>query len=308
MEAANKKHGKPAKLIIRNPGRPAKPERPQCFTAEGNLGLARYLARAYAEMGGRKLAGPVEDSEEYGDAMFGLIEASRRFDPTRQYTNAKGEVKNIRFATYATYWIRRFIQEGQVQRGLLFMKGRRMKYQEVMFTDIDHLVGGGDENAAYIDELIAVVMGEDLDEPEVETPMQRIWLLLERIQERRRRVVFKRHVLGLSLQVVGDQERPTISKERIRQLETRGIEDLQAHIALKPPGGWSLSKQLHNCQLRAAEYLLLYGDTRAKALGREIVAADKINDVLRHPWFLRKRGVVSLEPDGILMAAPGEAS
>jgi RNA polymerase sigma factor (sigma-70 family) len=64
-----------------------------------HLGLARYWAFKYGA------TVPVEDSEQYANALLGLAKAAARYDPSRSS-----------FCTYATWWIRQCIQNHRVVR------------------------------------------------------------------------------------------------------------------------------------------------------------------------------------------------
>ncbi|MCC0003312.1 MAG: RNA polymerase factor sigma-32 [Methylobacteriaceae bacterium] len=209
---------------------------------------------------------PIADVIQEGHV--GLLEAAARFDPDRE----------VRFSTYATWWIRASIQD-YILRNWSIVRGGTSSTQKALFFNLRRLraqlaMSGDDNRAALFDRIGKAVgassadvelmnarfSGPDVslngpvngDDPSdsaergdflVDTrPLQdetvgeeidaqrRSALLhdaLGHLSERELRIVRERrlHEEGATLEALGAEL--GISKERVRQIETRALEKLR---------------------------------------------------------------------------------
>lgn len=209
------------------------------------------------------------------EGHVGLLEAAARFEPERE----------VRFSTYATWWIRASIQDyilrnWSIVRGgtssaqkALFFNLRRLRarlaqngellsnqhvYEEistalgVSVADVavmDSRLSGydtslnspvSDENGAVdrMDFLVSdgplpdEIVGETID---VERRARWLTLALEVLNERERRIIQQRRLQeeGATLESLGVQL--GISKERVRQIESRAMEKLRCALVKVNP-------------------------------------------------------------------------
>lgn len=209
------------------------------------------------------------------EGHIGLLEAAARFDPHRE----------IRFSTYATWWIRASIQDfvlrnwsivrggtSSTQKALFFNlrrlrarlnRGTERRSEEAVLGEIAEAVGVGIEdvrlmnarltapdsslNAPMSDEEGAserqdfIVSSEPTPDEIVMTTidgdrrlhwLQRALLVLS---ERELEIVRDRRLEDevVTLEAIG--QRLGISKERVRQIETRAIEKLKAALIAEHP-------------------------------------------------------------------------
>lgn len=209
---------------------------------------------------------PVADLVQEGHV--GLLEAAARFEPER----------DVRFSTYATWWIRASMQDyilrnWSIVRGgtsstqkALFFNLRRLRarlaqgsetlsnlgvYEEistalgVSAADVemmDSRLSGSDRslNAPVVDDGTGATERMDFlvcDDPlpdevvggTIDAERRRQWLstALKSLNERELRIIRERRLdeEGATLETLG--ERLGISKERVRQIETRALEKLR---------------------------------------------------------------------------------
>lgn len=176
--------------------------------AEDHLGLVRKLAYNFLCMRYGPTACsrcPIEDTEEYADGCTGLMHAVKKYKPELGW----------KLATYAAHWINRDIRDGWYLRGFRQIEGRTPKCQERLFTD---LTSAADED--QIDQRIAVE--PNVEEPCLDTPGERMEVFMACLDWRAKRIVFK-HTMGKTLAEIGDEEKPPITRERVRQLLKRAI-------------------------------------------------------------------------------------
>jgi RNA polymerase sigma-32 factor len=211
------------------------------------------------------------------EGHVGLLEAASRFEPER----------DVRFSTYATWWIRASMQDyilrnWSIVRGgtssaqkALFFNLRRLRarlaqgsetlsnrgiYQQISVAlgvseadvaTMDSRLSGPDAslNAPVVDDgsgssermdflqsndpLPDEIVGETIDDER-----RRQWLsnALDALNERELRIIRERRLTddGATLETLGD--RLGISKERVRQIETRALEKLKVALLREHPG------------------------------------------------------------------------
>lgn len=216
------------------------------------------------------------------EGHIGLLEAAARFEPSRE----------VRFSTYATWWIRASMQD-YVLRNWSIVRGGTSSAQKALFFNLRRLrarLAQGDrqltsqamheEIAAALGVSIADVQtmdarlsgsdtslqapvggadsdgGERLDFLASDAPLPdeqvsdmidgeraRIWLrdAMGALTEREMRIIRARRLSeeGATLEELGLDL--GISKERVRQIETRALEKLRAALAAKAPALTSMA-------------------------------------------------------------------
>jgi RNA polymerase sigma-32 factor len=213
------------------------------------------------------------------EGHVGLLEAAARFEPGR----------DVRFSTYATWWIRAAMQNyilhnwsivrggtSSAQKALFFNLRRiRAKLAQssdspadsdafghiaevlgVSFSDVaamDARLSGsdlslnaplGDGESSVPQERMAMLV-DDKPRPDeavslaIDTRRRKAWLkeALTALSERERRILSERRLAeeGATLEALGD--RMGISKERVRQIESRAMEKLRAALTRRHPEG-----------------------------------------------------------------------
>jgi len=185
---------------------------------EGNLRFVVSYAKRY-----RHLNVPFLDLIHEGN--LGLMEAARRFDPTR----------NVKFITYAVWWIRQAIAHALSMQTRAFSLPDKL-WQTGTGVDVslsDRVgVGRGKEDAGpELSELL-----EQEGEPLIEDALlqqsvaTRVRGALEELDAREREIVELRYGLDRdgdvrTLQEVG--ELLNLSRERVRQIESEAKEKLR---------------------------------------------------------------------------------
>lgn len=216
------------------------------------------------------------------EGHIGLLEAAARFEPSRE----------VRFSTYATWWIRASMQD-YVLRNWSIVRGGTSSAQKALFFNLRRLrarLAQGDrqltsqamheEIAAALGVSIADVQtmdarlsgsdtslqapvggadsdgGERLDFLASDAPLPdeqvsdmidgeraRLWLrdAMGALTEREMRIIRARRLSeeGATLEELGLDL--GISKERVRQIETRALEKLRAALATKAPALTSMA-------------------------------------------------------------------
>lgn len=185
-------------------------------------------------------------------ACFGLIEAAKRYDPER----------DIRFGTYASYWIRCFINnalqdnrgELRVPRHAQFQLSRLRKAERshgellIDSEEVRSILGitkGQQQwmvsaNAAFSASAmkINVMDGENEDQDntvdrapdacerlEDEEASERLHAAINRLPARQQDIIRRRFFGGETLKVIGDTV--GITRERVRQIEEEAIAKLR---------------------------------------------------------------------------------
>ena len=184
---------------------------------EDHLGLCRIQAHKWIRGRGERLSCPIEDTEEYGDALEGLCRAAKTFDPS----------KGCAFSTWASIWIIQKIRRKFQQR-----KKMKMMLLSELQTRCDGALAGqfsGSRRDPIVENLC-----KDLrqDEPELLTPFERIWQTLVPLNRRQRRLVFLHYVMGLTFREIGRTEKVVF--QRVQQITRGALEFLKLRYQQTP--------------------------------------------------------------------------
>lgn len=222
---------------------------------------------------------PMSDLIQEGHV--GLLEAAARFEPERE----------VRFSTYATWWIRASIQD-HILRNWSIVRGGTSSNQKALFFNLRRLrarLGGGPsplpehemhrqiaqalgvsvDDVARMDARLSgpdsslnapVMEGEGTaerqdflvsDEPlpdetvgeaiDREKRTERLYAALDVLNPRELKIVRERRLKeeGATLESLG--QTLGISKERVRQIESRALEKLRAALLAGEPGAGALT-------------------------------------------------------------------
>ncbi|MCP1200184.1 RNA polymerase factor sigma-32 [Notoacmeibacter sp. MSK16QG-6] len=217
---------------------------------------------------------PMSDLIQEGHV--GLLEAAARFEPERE----------VRFSTYATWWIRASIQDyilrnwsivrggtSSAQKSLFFnlrrlraklSQGGEMLSSAVMYKEISSALGVSESDVALMDSRLSgpdsslnapmvadsdgsadrqdfLVSDDPLPDEVVGTSIDESrrtdWLrtALSVLNERELRIINERRLCddGATLEALGDKL--GISKERVRQIESRAMEKLRGALMKDHP-------------------------------------------------------------------------
>ena len=116
---------------------------------QSNLGLVHAVARQFHNRPSHK---DVTLDELIQEGSLGLIRAAELFDPT----------KNLRFSTYATIWIKGFLQNQRLGQFVVLPNAEKKMWGQIRATvrDLEKEEGGGGENKMEItSQIIADKLG-----------------------------------------------------------------------------------------------------------------------------------------------------
>ena len=162
---------------------------------------------------------PIADLISEGN--LGLIKAIHKFDPKR----------NVKFISYAVWWVRNSIQE--------FIKKRQ---SSIMFEkNEDSLINPSNENKLKDIEDDYSTMGEFIESNEEDegtrelhmAQKETIEMLLSKLSKRERLIIEKYYGINgpeKNLEEIGNEL--GLTKERIRQIKFSGINKLRSEILL----------------------------------------------------------------------------
>jgi RNA polymerase primary sigma factor len=156
------------------------------------------------------IVGTIHYEDCLQECSFGLMKASRRFDPSRGYA----------FSTYATWWIRHSVTDYLNATGLTSRKPDvcrgAIRLDAMDVADSSEIVAiDGDE--AEVDGYL-----------ELESHLARLRVAMDRLPPRSRFILRGRFGIGGergTLQEIGEQI--GVTKERIRQIERQSIKALK---------------------------------------------------------------------------------
>jgi RNA polymerase primary sigma factor len=191
---------------------------------EANLRFVVSYAKRYRRLG-------VSFLDLIHQGNLGLIEAARRFDPSR----------NVKFITYAVWWVRESMTH------VLADQTRAFSFPPKLFSALYRVPGGG-ADVSLSDPVgggarpreLGDLLPQDGVTPIEEAMIRQadrdaITAALADLDGREREVVRLRFGLGddrpRTLQAIGDQLR--LSRERVRQIETRAKEKLRRSASLR---------------------------------------------------------------------------
>ena len=238
--------------------------------------IAMAHMRLVVSMAGKFRHFGLSMSDLVQEGYVGLLEAAARFEPDR----------DVRFSTYATWWIRASMQD-YILRNWSIVRGGTSSAQKALFFNLRRLrakLARGDTQltAQAIHEEIAAALGVSLadvqtmdarlsandtslqsptisgdadsgerldmlasDEPlpdeqvsmVIDTERRRVWLkeALGHLNEREMRIIQARRLVdeGATLEELGADL--GISKERVRQIESRALEKLRNALVTADP-------------------------------------------------------------------------
>ncbi|MBD8891714.1 RNA polymerase factor sigma-32 [Roseibium litorale] len=210
------------------------------------------------------------------EGHVGLLEAAARFDPERE----------VRFSTYATWWIRAQIQD-HILRNWSIVRGGTSSAQKALFFNLRRLraklsgsgqtltdselhrkiadaigvkvadvalmnarlsgpdaslnapVSDGDETSADRQDFLVceAPLPDEIVSENIDAERRKIWLrnALRVLNDRELRIVKERRLTdeGATLESLG--QTLGISKERVRQIESRAMEKLKAVLVERQP-------------------------------------------------------------------------
>ncbi len=156
-----------------------------------HLGMLYQLAIKY---GANK---PIEDSWQYSDGMLGLLRAAREWTPTR----------DVKFSTLAWKYIEYAIWNNRTRRD----GGARRAIRSAMpFSQL------GDEEF----DLGTIISDKSNSSLELNE-------FLSKLDKRTARLVRRAYLEQYTLMEAGAMEEPPITRERVRQLVSKGIKKMQ---------------------------------------------------------------------------------
>ena len=174
------------------------------------------------------------------EGHVGLLEAAVRFEPERQ----------VRFSTYAAWWIRAAMQDF-ILRNWSIVRGGTSSAQKALFFNLRRLRAGlarerGDAPLPGEDGGMAGMMdflGSDEPLPDevvgkaIDDERRTRWLskALSTLNTRELRIIRERRLSedGMTLEALGATL--GISKERVRQIESRALEKLRVELTRMNP-------------------------------------------------------------------------
>ena len=193
--------------------------------AEAHMRLVIALAVKFRHYGL-----PVADLIQEGHV--GLLEAAARFDPERE----------VRFSTYATWWIRASMQD-YILRNWSIVRGGTSSTQKALFFNLRRLRAklsvGGEPTSTPSDRMDFLVDGQPLPDEavglEIDTLRRVEWLkeAMTKLSAREHNILCERRLSEDTVTLEALGARLGISKERVRQIENRAMEKLRAALAFR---------------------------------------------------------------------------
>jgi RNA polymerase primary sigma factor len=191
---------------------------------EANLRFVVSFAKRYRGFG-------VSFLDLIHEGNLGLIEAARRFDPSR----------NVKFITYAVWWVR------EAMMHVLAEQTRAFSFPPKLFSTLRHgsddvslsdpvASGGRDRKPRDLSEVIAQDQVPAVEDEMIhQSDLDELASALGDLDRKEREVVRLRYGLEddepRTLQEIGD--RLHLSRERVRQIESRAKEKLRRSAKLR---------------------------------------------------------------------------
>jgi RNA polymerase primary sigma factor len=191
---------------------------------EANLRFVVSYARRYRGLG-------VSWLDLIHEGNLGLMEAARRFDPSR----------NVKFITYAVWWIR------EAMMHVLADQTRAFSFPPKLFATLHHqiadvslndpLSGRDDRPGGELADVLALDLVPPIEDEMIhQSDLDELAAALRDLDGKEREVVRLRFGLEgdepRTLQEIGD--RLHLSRERVRQIESRAKEKLRRSERLRP--------------------------------------------------------------------------
>jgi len=191
---------------------------------EANLRFVVSYAKRYRGLG-------VSFLDLIHEGNLGLIEAARRFDPSR----------NVKFITYAVWWIREALLH------VLADQTRAICFPPKLFATLhrniadvslsDPVSGRGDRSGGELADVLALDLVPPIEDEMIhQSDLDELTAALRDLDGKEREVVRLRFGLEddepRTLQEIGD--RLHLSRERVRQIESRAKEKLRRSERLRP--------------------------------------------------------------------------
>ncbi len=201
-----------------------------------NLRYVVKIALEYRHYG-VKLADLIQEGN------IGLMVAVKKFNPYKGY----------RLITYATYWIRHFIQEFIIRTKGLVRRGSRMMKQKLFYRkahtaaeaditvdaptedlSLDASIGDEDDRTTHLDMLVS----REPDQEEVVSRSEESAIVKKEVSsalatlDDRERLIIQCRVMAekpLSLQALG--RRMGLTRERVRQIEKEALKKLRKNLS-----------------------------------------------------------------------------
>jgi RNA polymerase primary sigma factor len=189
---------------------------------EGNLRFVVSYAKRY-----RGLGVPVLDLIHEGN--LGLIEAARRFDPSR----------NVKFITYAVWWVRQAMTHALSDQTRAFsFPPKRFSVLHAAAADVSlsDPIGAGADDRRELGEVLAQEQAAPIEDEMIhQADLDELAEALLDLDGKEREVVRLRFGLEddepRTLQEIGD--RLHLSRERVRQIESRAKQKLRGSAKLR---------------------------------------------------------------------------
>jgi RNA polymerase primary sigma factor len=206
-------------------GRGEAAERALTRLVEANLRFVVSYAKRYRGFG-------VSFLDLIHEGNLGLIEAARRFDPGR----------NVKFITYAVWWIR------EAMMHVLADQTRAFSFPPKLFATLhrnladvslsDPVSGRGERAGGELADVLALDLVPPIEDEMIhQSDLDELTAALRDLDGKEREVVRLRFGLEddepCTLQEIG--ERLHLSRERVRQIESRAKEKLRRSERLRPP-------------------------------------------------------------------------
>jgi RNA polymerase primary sigma factor len=191
---------------------------------EANLRFVVSYAKRYRGLG-------VSFLDLIHEGNLGLIEAARRFDPSR----------NVKFITYAVWWIR------EAMMHVLADQTRAICFPPKLFATLhrniadvslsDPVSGRGKRSGGELADVLALDLVPPIEDEMIhQSDLDELTAALRDLDGKEREVVRLRFGLEddepRTLQEIGD--RLHLSRERVRQIESRAKEKLRRSERLRP--------------------------------------------------------------------------
>jgi RNA polymerase sigma factor (sigma-70 family) len=197
----------------------AEHRRAVALTVERNRGLVHTAVQRY-RVALAKASG-LEEADLIQAGLMGLAIAAERFDPTR----------GVAFSTYSMHWIRHHIRRELSNRArTVRIPVWALEKGHAGIPTVSLNAPACAADGRTIEDFMAAPERDDDDEPDEAEQRRRLEPHLAALEPRLALVVRLR-LAGRTLKEIGDSMTPTVSRERVRQLEVLAIGQLRRALA-----------------------------------------------------------------------------